>query len=280
MSRRTLFVLSKPMATPPESPAQADDIATSVPAPTVSQTHVLVRSNAIVVIAFIAVALFLQWAQAVLIPITLSVFLSYALTPVVNWLRKYAKLPKVVGAAATLAVLLGAIGWGLNSLQPEALDILDIVPRATQKFSLAIRGNPHDPANAVEKMKKAASEIEKAANDAGTTTTTKGAVAQQLPSAPETSRFKVREYVLMGTASFLAGMGQLVVVVALVYFLLVAGDSFRRTLIRISGDTLTKKKNHRADSRPDRSADSALSPGADREQRTAGPIGLGGLCVD
>jgi predicted PurR-regulated permease PerM len=37
-------------------------------------------------------------------------------------------------------------------------------------------------------------------------------------------------------------MGQLVVVVALVYFLLVAGDSFRRTLIRISDDTLTKKK--------------------------------------
>ena len=37
-------------------------------------------------------------------------------------------------------------------------------------------------------------------------------------------------------------MGQLVVVVALVYFLLVAGDSFRRTLIRISGDSLAKKK--------------------------------------
>jgi predicted PurR-regulated permease PerM len=37
-------------------------------------------------------------------------------------------------------------------------------------------------------------------------------------------------------------VGQLVVVIALVYFLLVAGDSFRRTLIRISGDSLTKKK--------------------------------------
>ena len=46
----------------------------------------------------------------------------------------------------------------------------------------------------------------------------------------------------MGTASLIAGMGQLVVVIALVYFLLVAGDSFRRTLIRISGDSLTKKK--------------------------------------
>ena len=50
------------------------------------------------------------------------------------------------------------------------------------------------------------------------------------------------DYVVMGTASALAGIGQLVVVIALVYFLLIAGDSFRRTLMRISGDTLSKKK--------------------------------------
>jgi predicted PurR-regulated permease PerM len=204
--------------------------------------HVMVRSNSTVVIAFIAVVVFLQWAQAVLIPITLSVFLSYALTPVVNWLRKHAKLPKAVGAAATLAILLGAVGWGLNSLQPEALDILDIVPRAAQKFSLAIRGNPHDPAGAVEKMKKAASEIERAANNAGAANPAPGTAAQQPRFASDAPGFKVRDYVLMGTASFLAGMGQLVVVIALVYFLLVAGDSFRRTLIRISGDSLSKKK--------------------------------------
>jgi predicted PurR-regulated permease PerM len=198
------------------------------------------------VLAVIAVVLFLQWAQAVLIPITLSVFLSYALTPIVNWLQKKAKLPKAVGAAATLAVILGAVGWGLNSLQPEALDVLDIVPRAAQKFSIAIRGNPREPAGAVEKMKKAATEIENAANTATTTTTTTTTTTSTTgPSprpAPDTSTFKVRDYVLMGTASFIAGMGQLVVVIALVYFLLVAGDSFRRTLIRISGDTLTKKK--------------------------------------
>jgi predicted PurR-regulated permease PerM len=46
----------------------------------------------------------------------------------------------------------------------------------------------------------------------------------------------------MGTASAVAGIGLLVVVVALVYFLLIAGDSFRRTLMRTSGDTLSKKK--------------------------------------
>ena len=147
--------------------------------------------------------------------------------------------------AATLAIILGAVGWGLNSLQPEALDVLDIVPRAAQKFSIAIRGNPREPAGAVEKMKKAASEIEKAANTATTTTTTTtttSTAATPPRPAPDMSTFRVHDYVLMGTASLIAGMGQLVVVIALVYFLLVAGDSFRRTLIRISGDTLTKKK--------------------------------------
>jgi predicted PurR-regulated permease PerM len=234
------------MATSPESPVQDDDTLTGVPTPTVSHTSIMVRSNAIVVLALVAVVVFLHWAQAVLIPITFSVFLSYALTPIVNWLQRKAKLPKVLGAAATLAVIIGAVGWGLNSLQPEALDVLDIVPRATEKFSLAIRGNPRAPAGAVEKMKKAATEIEKAANTATTTTTTTTTTTSTAVSpprsAPDGSSFRVRDYVLMGTASFIAGMGQLVVVLALVYFLLVAGDSFRRTLIRISGDSLTKKK--------------------------------------
>jgi predicted PurR-regulated permease PerM len=235
------------MATSPESPVPDDDAPTDVPARTVSHASIMVRSNAIVVLALIAVVVFLHWAQAVMIPITLSVFLSYSLKPIVNWLERKAKLPKAVGAAATLALILGAVGWGLNSLQPEALDVLDIVPRATEKFSIAIRGNPREPAGAVEKMKKAATEIEKVANTATTTTTTtttttRTAGPSPLGPAPDTSTFKVRDYVLMGTASFIVGMGQLVVVVALVYFLLVAGDSFRRTLIRISGDSLTKKK--------------------------------------
>jgi len=233
------------MATSPESPLQENNAPPDVPARTFSHRSLLVRSNAIVVLALIAVVVFLHWAQAVLIPITFSVFLSYSLKPIVNWLERKTKLPKAVGAAATLAVILGAVGWGLNSLQPEALDVLDIVPRATEKFSIAIRGNPRAPAGAVEKMKKAATEIEKAANTATITTittTTTTSTTTPARAASDTSTFKVRDYVLMGTASLIAGMGQLVVVIALVYFLLVAGDSFRRTLIRISGDSLTKKK--------------------------------------
>ena len=156
------------------------------------------------------------------------------------WLKRNAKLHKAIGAALTLALILGGLGIGLNSLQPEALNILDLVPRATQKISIALRGNPRTPPGAVEKIQKAASEIEKVANTTTSPTSTP-AVAPTKPT-PEPPGFRVRDYILTGTAGLAVGLGQLVVVVALVYFLLIAGDTFRRTLVRISGDTLTKKK--------------------------------------
>lgn len=211
--------------------------------PPVLHTTINVRSTSLAVLALVAVIGLLYLARAVFIPITIAVLASYALTPVVDWLKKRAKLPNAVGAGLTLAVILIGLGFGLESLQPQAIQILDIVPRATEKFSTALRRSALGPPGAVEKMQKAASEIEKAAHAAATTSNapvTPAATAARAPASA--SPFNVWDYVVMGTASAVAGIGQLVVVVALVYFLLIAGDSFRRTLMRISGDTLSKKK--------------------------------------
>src|SRR5580765_4256600 len=95
-----------------------------------------VRSSSLAILAVIALIVLLHWAQAVLIPITFAVLLSYALTPVVDWLKRNLKLHKAIGAALTLVLILGGLGIGFSSLQPEALDILDLVPRATQKFNI------------------------------------------------------------------------------------------------------------------------------------------------
>ena len=225
---------------PPRPPNQAPP---EVPPP-VLQTSINVRSTSLAVLALIAVIGLLFLARAVFIPITVAVLASYALTPIVDWLKKRARLPKPVGAGLTLALILIGIGFGLESLQPEAIRILDIVPRATEKLSTALRRSALGPPGAVEKMQRAASEIEKAAHAASTTSTAPGfAPAATASSAPAGApAFNVWDYLVMGTASAVAGIGQLVVVVALVYFLLIAGDSFRRTLMRISGDTLSKKK--------------------------------------
>ncbi len=211
--------------------------------PSVLHTSINVRSTSLAVLALIAVIGLLLLARAVFIPITIAVLASYALTPVVDWLKKRARLPNAVGAGLTLALILIGLGFGLESLQPEAIRILDIVPRATEKFSAALRRSALEPPGAVAKVQKAASEIEKAAHAAATTSNTPVTPATTVVRAPaEAPAFNVWDYVVMGTASAVAGIGQLVVVVALVYFLLIAGDSFRRTLMRISGDTLSKKK--------------------------------------
>ena len=209
----------------------------------VLQTPINVRSTSLAVLALIAVIGLLYFARAVFIPITIAVLASYALTPVVDWLKNRARLPKAIGAGVTLTVLLVGLGFGLESLQPQAIQVLDVVPRATQKFGAALRLSALGPPGAVEKMQRAASEIEKAAHAAATPSN-----APPPPAATsarvrgDASAFNVWDYVVMGTASAVAGIGQLVVVVALVYFLLIAGDSFRRTLMRISGDTLSEKK--------------------------------------
>ena len=208
--------------------------------PLVAAVPIDVRSTSLAVLATIALIVFLQWAQAVLIPIIFAVLLSYALTPVVDWLKRKARLPKAIGAALTLVLILGGVGAGLNTLKPEALDILDLVPRATKKVGIALRGDPRAPPGAVEKMQKAASEIEKAANTAGTPTS--ASAVSPAKAASDATGFRIRDYLFMGTVGVAAGLGQLVVVIGLVYFLLIAGDTFRRTLVQISGDTLSKKK--------------------------------------
>jgi predicted PurR-regulated permease PerM len=229
------------MSTRLQPPIPDDDGPRAEPPPLVLAMPIDVRSTSLAVLALIALIVFLRWAQAVLIPITFALLLSYALTPVVDWLKRNAKLHKAVGAALVLVVIFGGLGMGLSSLQPEALDLLDIVPRATQKFSMAMRDNPRTSPGTVAKIQKAASEIEKVANSAASTTSTATAAAST-KAIPEAPGFRIHDYILMGTVNVAAGLGQFVVMVVLVYFLLIAGDTFRRTLVRISGDTLSKKK--------------------------------------
>ena len=217
-----------------QPPEHGDDLPPAEPRLSAA-VPIDVRSTSLAVLALIGAIVFLHWAQAVLIPITFAVLLSYALTPVVDWLKRRAGLHKAIGAALTLALLLGGLAFGLRSLRPEMVDIIDLVPRATQKLTVALRGNARTEPGAVAKIQKAATELEKAANTAA-------AAPPASKPAPEAPAFRIRDYILMGTAGIVAGVGQLVVVVALVYVLLIAGDTFRRTLVRISGDTLSKKK--------------------------------------
>ncbi len=198
-----------------------------------------VRSVALAALAVIAVIFTLHWAKAVLIPIALAVFLSYLLTPAVSWLRRRVRLPAMLAAALALAVVAGGIGAGAAALQPQALELLDLVPKAARKLDGELRRSSRDKDSAIAKVKEAAAEIERAATSATSTAPARRAPAGK-PAAEAPAR--AEHFFALGTATIVVGVANAVVVVSLVFLLLVAGDLFKRKLVRVSGETLRDKK--------------------------------------
>lgn len=202
-----------------------------------SSHSILTRGSGIAILVSIALIFLLYWSRAVLIPITFAIFLRYALMPIVVWLQRTAKLPRPVGAALLLAVIVFGIVFGALALQNQALDLLDKLPTAAHKFERAIRQTARDDEGTFGKLTKAASEIDKAASSAAEPN------ARPAVSKPQTSAMpSLHSYLLAGSLGLMVAAGQAVMVLALTYFLLIAGDEFRRKIVRISGDTLSRRK--------------------------------------
>jgi predicted PurR-regulated permease PerM len=72
------------MSAPLVSPSSAEKTSPADPQRLTLPMSIDVRSTSLALLTLMASIVFLEWAQAVLIPITFPVLLSYALTPVVN----------------------------------------------------------------------------------------------------------------------------------------------------------------------------------------------------
>jgi predicted PurR-regulated permease PerM len=200
------------------------------------------RSTSLAILAILSLIYFLRVAQAVFIPITIAIVTACALAPMVRWLRRRAHVPKPLGAAAILLLLCALLGIGANSLQPQVMRILDVVPRATAKFSEAMRESARDRDGALQKLNRAATGIERAAAAANTPGAMPLHPVSRPPAVPAQPPINVNDYIMMGTANAVAGFGQLIVVLSLVYFLLIWGDGFRLALVRASGQSFARKK--------------------------------------
>ena len=193
---------------------------------------------ALVVLAVIATILMLQFAKPVLIPIVVAVLISYVLGPGVTSMEKR-RVPRVFGSFVAIAMLCGAIGLGVYTLTDEALAIVENVPVAARRLAARIdssRGNGDGP---LEKVQEAAKEVEKAAEQASEPRPAPKGVARVQVVEPA---FAARDYLWAGGMGLVGLLGQFAMVLFLVYFLLVTGDLYKRKLVKIAGDTLTKKK--------------------------------------
>jgi predicted PurR-regulated permease PerM len=195
------------------------------------------RNIALVIVAGAAAMYVLWWAQEVFIPIVLSVLISYALEPPVLWLMRI-RLPRIVASAVIVTLLTGVVGYGLYALYGEGAAIVATLPEAAQKFREVLRRSD-TKSGAIQRVQQAAAEIEKTAKEAtGETPPPRGVQRVEIVQPA----FNMRDYLTWGSASLMAFAGQAVLVVFFVFFLLAAGDLFKRKLVKVVGRSLEKKK--------------------------------------
>ncbi len=212
---------------------------TPQPAPSELHIPVNVSSAALAVLAVLAVILALNWAKAVFIPLMLSVMISYALSPLVNLLQTW-HIPRAIGAAVLLFTIMGGTGYAVYSLGDDAGDLIETLPEAAHKLRLALLTEWRSSAGTMEKVQKAATQIEQAASEAGALVPVapRGVTRVQI----EKPQLDIKEYLWMGTKGAIGFAGQLGMVLFLAYFIMVSGNTFRRKLVKISGPALSKKK--------------------------------------
>jgi predicted PurR-regulated permease PerM len=198
------------------------------------RTPIDIRSAALTVMAGLAIVLALQYAQAVVIPIVLALLISYAVEPVVTWTARR-HVPRPLGAALVLIALTVSGGWMLYSLRSQATAIVEQLPQAARRLRQTMERDRPTAATAIEQMQKAATEFEKAANAAAPPPPPSRV---QVEAAP----INISDYVMWGSLGIVAAMGQLVLILFLVYFLLASGDLYRRKIVKLAGPSLSEKK--------------------------------------
>jgi predicted PurR-regulated permease PerM len=202
---------------------------------------VSVRSLSLSVIAVLAAILVLQYAESVLIPVVLGVLLSYALSPMVASLARL-HVPRAIGAALAVMLLVGTIGVGVYTLSDEAVAIVSNVPEAARRIRERVTSHRRQRGTALNQMQEAAKEIEKTADAATADDPARGGQNQIQRVQVVQPSFRASDYLWIGGVGLFGFLGQFAVILFLVYFLLITGDLYKRKLVKIAGPTLAKKR--------------------------------------
>ena len=230
-----------------EAAARAAD-ADAAPANEAETTPVAIESTprewravriAVVVLAVVAVVALLRWAEAFFIPLVAGILIAYALRPLVTLLERVS-LPRVLSASVVLVLVVAGLGGGIYALGDDFERAMATLPDAARKIRLVLEQSRRDQRSPIAHVQAAAKELEKAASD-------EPPPKRPAPAPPARAdepgiTTQVLQFVLKQAASALAVLLEIGLAVLLAFFLLLAGDSFRRKLMHFVGPSLARKR--------------------------------------
>ncbi len=200
--------------------------------------HVNARGLALGVIATVAFIFALQWAQDFLVPLLLGILIAYTLNPLVMWLERI-HIKRVFGATLVTVLILALMAGLAQRVQDEFYNIVEDLPRITQKVTKVLRKTNDGTPGTIAQVQAAATQIEQATASVGAD----GKPVKRQASAPQAGpSIKIMDWVLAGSMSLIGFLTQATMVVFLVFFLLLAGDTFKRKLVKLTGPSLSRKK--------------------------------------
>ena len=196
------------------------------------------RGMAAIIVATVATVFALSSAQKFFIPLVFGLILACTLNPLVRFLERL-KIPRLIGTTLVMAALLCGMAAATLSLRTQVEKILDQVPDAAAKLSATLRDLASQP-NPVLKVQEAARKLEQATNQAANGQTP----AQKPPTRVviDDPKIKLVDWLWTGSLGIFGFLGDTVMLLLLVVFLLLSGDTFKRKLMRISGPSLSERK--------------------------------------
>lgn len=204
---------------------------------TTHKTRYARMSVAVGILAVIALFAALYMARAFVVPLLIGILVSYALSPLVDWLKK-CHVPRPAGAALVLVVLVGSLSWIAFSLSGDTAAMIEKMPEAARKLRQNLSEARTSAPTALQNMQETAKQLEGAAADAGAKPgTSMVAVLAREPTA------WLRDYALAQSALLFVVVAQAPIVFLLTYFLLASGAHFRRKLVQLVGPSLSRKKD-------------------------------------
>jgi predicted PurR-regulated permease PerM len=197
------------------------------------------RDLALAIVTAVVVAFALQWAEKFFIPLLLGILIAYTLNPLVVWLERI-KIPRMAGTTIVMLAVLGGGAFGTISLRGQIETILEKLPAAASKLSVTLLSKRGGQPTTMQKVQAAAREIDKA--------TSQAADIHSTPKQSETHividqpMFKLGGFLMAGSMGVFGFIGESTMVLILVFFLLLSGDTFKRKLVRLTGPSLSDKK--------------------------------------
>jgi predicted PurR-regulated permease PerM len=196
-----------------------------------------VRTSALVLIALVLILAAVRFAEAFFIPLVISVFLSYALSPLVARLEAW-RVPRALGAAFVVLAFVALCGAAVYRAGSDAVDLLELLPQAVEKVRVSFTEWQRDGVTPLQHVQETAAELEKLAVAAQPPAS--GRAAKLAP--PVAPTIDIRSMVVVGTGSAIIAAGQIISVLFLTFFLLAAGHLFRRKLMQVVGPSFERRK--------------------------------------